>query len=185
MPVQDIVAIYTGLINLAIKSYENNTSYVDKVLESTELILNNMNLDHIQTNTPLSKELIKLLKTPIDLYKNVLIILNLKHYSTLYEHLDYVGRKSMCQHLINNALENESLISTSEDVELLLQIINPLIQDPVDKPSDYEQDNEDFIDEQTLVAKLLHLMYTENLDQQYLVKKFFILLLSLLQLSLI
>jgi hypothetical protein len=45
MPVQDIVAIYTGLINLSIKAYENNTAYVDKVLESTEIILNNMNLD--------------------------------------------------------------------------------------------------------------------------------------------
>jgi hypothetical protein len=75
----------------------------------------------------------------------------------------------MCQNLINNALENENLISTPEDVELLLQLISPLIQDPSDKPSDYEQDNEDFIDEQTLVAKLLHIMYTDNLDQQYLV----------------
>ena len=45
MPVQDIVAIYTGLVNFSIKAYENNTSYVDKVLESTEIILNNMNLD--------------------------------------------------------------------------------------------------------------------------------------------
>ena len=86
MPVQDIVAIYTGLINLSIKSYENNTAYVDKVLESTELILNNIHLDHIQSNTPLSKELLKLLKTPVDLYKNILIILNLKHYSTLLIH---------------------------------------------------------------------------------------------------
>lgn len=123
----------------------------------------------IQSNTPLSKEVLKLLKIPSDLYKDILIIINLKHYSTLYDHLDYVGRKSMCQHLINSALENENLISTPEDVELLLQLISPLIQDPGDKPSDYEQDSEDFIDEQTLVAKLIHLMYTENLDQQYLV----------------
>lgn len=113
-----------------------------------------------------------MLKIPVDLYKNVLIILKLKYYSTLYEHLDYVGRKSMCEHIINNALENENLISTPDDVESLLQLINPLITDPSDKPNDYEQDKDDFIDEQTLVAKLLHLMRTDDLDQQYLVSFF-------------
>ena len=57
-----------------------------------------------------------MLKIPIDLYKNVLTLLKIKHYSTLYEHLDFVGRKSLCQYLLNNALENETIFSTTQEV---------------------------------------------------------------------
>lgn len=110
-----------------------------------------------------------MLKIPIDLYKNILTLLKLKHYSTLYEHLDYSGRKTICQYLLNNALENETIISTQEEVDGLFQLINPLIVDANDKPTDYEEDNEDFIEEQTLVARTIHLMKSDNLDEQFIV----------------
>ena len=111
-----------------------------------------------------------MLKIPIDLYKNILTLLKVKHYSTLYEHLDFFGRKTICQYLVNNALENETIISTPDDVDTLLQLINPLVVDCNDKPTDYEEDNEDFVDEQTLVARLIHLMRSDNLDEQFIVK---------------
>lgn len=123
----------------------------------------------IQSSSQISKELIKMLKIPIDLYKNVLNLLQIKHYTSLYEHLDYVGRKTMCQYLLNNALENETQITNPDQAEGLLQLINPLIVEPSDKPADYEQDTEDFIEEQTLVARLVHLMKSSDLDEQYLI----------------
>lgn len=110
-----------------------------------------------------------MLKIPIDLYKNILTLLKLKHYSTLYEHLDYTGRKTICQYLLNNAIENETVISTPDEVDSLLQLISPLVVDANDKPTDYEEDNEDFIDEQTLVARVIHLMRSDNLDEQFIV----------------
>lgn len=45
MPVQDIVALHTTMLNLAVKCYSDRIDYVDKVLEITEAIFNNMNLD--------------------------------------------------------------------------------------------------------------------------------------------
>lgn len=110
-----------------------------------------------------------MLKIPIDLYKDVLKLLKIKHYQSLYEHLDYLGRKSICHYLVNNALENETIISTCEDVDGLLQMITPLIVESSDAPADYEQDPEDFVEEQTLVARLLHLMQAQDLDEQYMV----------------
>lgn len=169
MQIQDIVALHTTVLNLAVKCYTDRLDYVDKVLEITETIFNSLNLDHIQSNTQVSKELIKMLKIPIDLYKNVLILLKIKHYSTVYEHLDYLGRKTICQYLLNNALENETLISTPEDVDSLMQLINPLIVDANDKPTDYEEDSEDFMEEQTLVSRLIHLMRSNNLDEQFII----------------
>ena len=118
----------------------------------------------------MSKELVKLLKIPIDLYKNVLVLLKLKHYSILYDHLDFVGRKVICIYAVNSALENETVVSSAEEVEALLQLISPLVMDASDKPADYEQDSEDFADEQTLVARLIHLMNSEDLDQQFAVR---------------
>ena len=70
----------------------------------------------------MAKELIKMLKIPIDLYKNILTLLKIKHYTTLYEHLDYAGRKAICVYLINNAMENETIISTPDEV---ISLINP------------------------------------------------------------
>ena len=110
-----------------------------------------------------------MLKIPIDLYKDILKLLKIKHYTILYEHLDYVGRKTMCQYLLNNALEHETQITSQEDAEGLLQLINPLIVDSSDKPADYEQDAEDFIEEQTLVARLIHLMQSPDLDEQFII----------------
>ena len=110
-----------------------------------------------------------MLKIPVDLYKNILTLLKLKHYSILYEHLDYTGRKTICQYLLNNAIENETIISTPDEVDSLLQLISPLVVDANDKPTDFEEDNEDFIEEQTLVARVIHLMKSENLDEQFIV----------------
>ena len=45
MPIQDIVALHTTVLNLAVKCYTKRLDYVDKVLEITESIFNNMNLD--------------------------------------------------------------------------------------------------------------------------------------------
>lgn len=124
----------------------------------------------IQSNTPVSKELIKMLKIPIDFHKDVLILLRIKNYPTLFEHLDFPSRKSLCQYILNNALENETIISTSDEVEGLLTLISSVIIDSSDKPQDYEEDTEDMIDEQTLVARLIHLMTSTNLDEQFMVK---------------
>lgn len=169
MPVQDIVALHSTVLNLAVKCYIDRLDYVDKIFEITEAIFCNMNLDHIQSNTPVSKELIKMLKIPIDLHKNVLILLKIKYYPTLFEHLDYHSRKLLCQYILNNALENETIISTSDEVEGLLTLINSVITDSNDKPQDYEEDTEDIIDEQTLVARLIHLMISTNLDEQFMI----------------
>lgn len=47
MPIQDIVALHAVVLNLAAKCYPDRIDYVDKVLEITENIFNNMNLDQL------------------------------------------------------------------------------------------------------------------------------------------
>lgn len=64
----------------------------------------------------MSKELLKLMKIPVDAYQNLITVLKLAHYGPLVEYFDCSTRKSLGCYLISNALDNETLISTPEEV---------------------------------------------------------------------
>jgi Vacuolar protein sorting-associated protein 35 len=70
----------------------------------------------IEYNSAVSRELTRLMKIPIDSYNNVLTVLQLEHYGPLLDYFDYHGRKNLAAYLITNALDNETLISTQEQV---------------------------------------------------------------------
>lgn len=53
-------------------------------------------------------------------------------------------------------------------VDQVLTLISPLVQDQVDQP-DEEEDPEDFLEEQVLVGRFANLMVADSADQQYLV----------------
>lgn len=53
-------------------------------------------------------------------------------------------------------------------VDAILNLVSTLIQDQPDQPAD-EADPEDFAEEQSLVGRFIHLLHSEDPDQQYLV----------------
>ena len=63
-----------------------------------------------------SKELMRLMKIPVDTYNNILTLLSLQHFGPLFDYFDYKGRKLMSCHIITNALENETLVPSQEHV---------------------------------------------------------------------
>ncbi len=73
----------------------------------------------LEHNTAVSKELVKLMKIPVDNYNNVLMLLKLEHYGAMFEYFDYYARKNMSIYIVNNALENETIIPTQEQVRIL------------------------------------------------------------------
>ena len=66
----------------------------------------------------------KLMKIPVDNYNNLLTLLKLEHYGPMFEYFDYYARKNMSIYIVNNALENETLIPTQEHVCISFQIID-------------------------------------------------------------
>lgn len=58
----------------------------------------------------------RLLKLPVDHYKDILTVIRLDNYSNLLEYLDYAGRKTIAVYLIMSVLDNGTLISTQEQV---------------------------------------------------------------------
>ncbi|XP_012935146.1 vacuolar protein sorting-associated protein 35 [Aplysia californica] len=168
MPPEDIVSLQVALINLALKCYPDKVDYVDKVLETTEDIFNRLNLDHVEHGSPVSKELMRLMKIPVDTYNNILTVLQLQHYGPLFEYFDYKGRQLMSCHIINNALESETPIPAQENVESILNIVNCLVQDQNDQP-DEPEDPEDFAEEQGLMGRFIHLLFSDDPNQQFLI----------------
>lgn len=168
MPPEDIVSLQVALINLALKCYPDKVDYVDKVLETTEEIFNRMNLDHLEHGTPVSKELMRLMKIPVDTYNNILTVLQLQHFGPMFEYFDYQSRKVMSCYIINNALDNETLIPSQEQVDAILGIVSVLVQDQSDQPEEPD-DPEDFAEEQGIMGRLIHLLQAEDLNQQYLI----------------
>ena len=85
----------------------------------------------IDKNNAVSKELMRLLKIPVDAYNNVLTILKLKHFAPLFSYFDYPTRKEMAMYVIHNALENETLIPSQEEVSLFYLLIVDCVSDCV------------------------------------------------------
>ena len=59
----------------------------------------------VEYNTAVSKELLKLLKIPVQYYNNILTVLELKHFGNLMNFCDFTSRKSMSCFLVNNAMK--------------------------------------------------------------------------------
>ncbi|XP_071813758.1 vacuolar protein sorting-associated protein 35-like [Apostichopus japonicus] len=167
MPPEDIVALQVSLINLALKCYPDRVDFIDKVLETTTEIFHKLGLEHLSSQTPVAKELIRLLKIPLDSYNNILVLLKLKHFGMVVEYLDYEGRRSMGKLIISNALDHKTQIPLQEQVDQILLLVAPLVQDQVDQPA--EDDPEEFAEDQSLMGRFLNLLEAESADQQYLI----------------
>ena len=90
----------------------------------------------IDKNNAVSKELMRLLKIPVDNYNNVLTILKLKHFAPLFDYFDFATRKEMAMYVITNALENDTFIPSQEEVDSILQLAAPLVMDQDDQPTE-------------------------------------------------
>lgn len=78
----------------------------------------------------------RLLKIPVDNYNCVLTILKLKHFAPLFDYFDFATRKEMAMYVITNALDNDTLIPSQEEVDSILQLAAPLIMEQDDQPTE-------------------------------------------------
>ena len=77
---EDIISLEISLINLVNKCYPDKIDYVDTVLGNINEIFTKNGIEKIDYNSTLSRELTRLMKIPVDFYKNILTVLKLKNY---------------------------------------------------------------------------------------------------------
>lgn len=166
MPLEDTISLQVALVNLAQKVYPDRVDYVDKVLETTIQILERLNMDNIAHTLSVNQELSRLLRICVDFYNDALTLIKLEHFSPLLQKFDYTSRKSLALYIVLNILDNETLIPTAEQVDSILVMISPLIKDEPDQPAD-KIDPEDFAEEQGITGRFVHLLRSDEPDQQY------------------
>lgn len=172
-PTEDMISLQVALMNLALKCYPDKVEYVDKVILTSVEIFERLGIENLESHSQVARELLKLLKIPIDHYKNILIILKLKHYAALLQHLDFNGRKSLSIFILNKALidnkDFETTIPTAEAAEQALNLLSTLINDKSDQSPGTDFDMEELAEEQCLLARFLHHFRADSLDEQYLI----------------
>jgi len=122
-------------------------------------------------NTAAGKQLIKLLSIPVDNFNNILTVLKLESYPPLLSYLSYSARKGVAASFGENVLKNDTYIDEADEANKFLELIAPLVRDEegqVDPPE------EEFAEEQNLIARMIHLFENTVADKQYLVSPAFL-----------
>ena len=159
-------------MNLAYKCYTERIDMIDTVLNNTKQLFASAEITIVEHRTPVGRELEKLLKIPVDSYNDILTVLSLEHFIPLLNCYDYSGRKEMSAYLVNNVINNATLIPSPEKVETILTMVAPLVSDQTDGPTGDQsksEDREEWEEEQGLMGRMVHLLQADTADQQYLV----------------
>ncbi|XP_065915145.1 vacuolar protein sorting-associated protein 35-like isoform X2 [Dysidea avara] len=168
MLLEDILAMLVSLINLALKVYPDHIDYVDKVLCSTVELLQQRNIFQVDGNSIAGEELTRLVMMLLENYDDTLCVLQLEYYPKMLQLFDYQGRKQLAVHLATTIVEKYMYITTPDALRSLFNLLSPLIQDQSDQLKEPLHNNEDFCEEQWLMARLVHLLKADVTDQQYM-----------------
>ncbi|KAK6104100.1 Vacuolar protein sorting-associated protein 35 [Brugia pahangi] len=168
MPPEDVVSLQTALVNFALKCYPERTDYADMVFATTANVFDKFKIVRASYSSVVGREIMKILRIPVDQYNNTDKLLQLEHYGDVLGLMDYRGRTQAAAYVLQKMVDDDVVLTTMEAVEKLLNLIEPLLVDQEDQPDDLRM-NEDFVDEQALVSRFVNLIHAPTTDQQFLI----------------
>lgn len=103
------------------------------------------------------------------MYQHVCTFLKKKGIKLLILFCNFTQLKALLSVALHADVPPQSVsMSSILQVDSIMNLVSTLIQDQPDQPVE-EPDPEDFADEQSLVGRFIHLLRSEDPDQQYLV----------------
>lgn len=165
MSLEDTISLQVALMTLAHKVYPTHLDYVDNVLNNTIQILDRLNLTSISHDSMVNQELSRLLRLCIDFYNNIPTLIQLQNFGPLLNKFDFMSRKSLALSIVLNILENETLLTTADEVDSILSLITPLIEENTQETN--KMDIEDFAEEQGINGRFVHQLKSDKPDTQY------------------
>lgn len=190
LTVQDLTALLVSLINLSLSCYPEKLDYVDQILAyAKDKVLEFSDSPDLHSKAT-EANLLALLLAPIQHYSSVLTLLALANYQPLLALQPYTTRQSAAYAVVNSVLKNGTIIDIPEDVHGILDLCDVLLRDQKDAPAittSQQQNNgyssgmrqkpveltfeqEEFIEKQGLLARMIHLFKSDDEDTQFLVK---------------
>lgn len=174
LPIQDTMALLVSLVNLALNTYPDQLEYVDKILGFATQKTNEYT-DHADLHsTPAQQNLLHLLLAPLRSYASIFTALALPHYVPLLTSQSYPTRRAVAGEITRSLLKNRTLITTTENLDRVLQALKVLIKEGVQQAMGYPGlqsqrrggETEETIEEQGWLARLVHLIQSPENDTQ-------------------
>jgi vacuolar protein sorting-associated protein 35 len=157
------------------------TEYVDQALEfatkKTHEYANSPDLH----SAPAQSNLLNLLLAPIRSYASIFTALSLPSYIPLFAAQSYPTRRAVAGEVVRGILRNQTLISTLDNLENVLQISKVLIKEGMQQPMGYPvaqssrrgAETDETIEEQGLLARMVHFIQGPDNDTQLKVSLLF------------
>ncbi|KAL4780219.1 vacuolar protein sorting-associated protein 35 [Aspergillus varians] len=171
LSIQDTLALLVSLVNLALNTYPEKLEYVDQVLqfatkETAEYT------DHADLHAaPTQQNLLHLLVAPLRSYVSIFTALALPHYLPLLSSQSYPTRRSVAGEIARNLLRNRTLITSTENLDRVLQALRVIIKEGVQQGGGYpgaqrRGESDETIEEQGWLARIIHLLQAPENDTQ-------------------
>lgn len=180
LPIQDITALLTSLINLATNIYPERLDYVDQVLNyATKEVSRFTNSADLHSQAAQSN-ILNLLLGPVKTYFSLFTALALPNFVPLFQQQPYPTRRALAGEVARNLLRNETKITTVANLEAVLSILSVLVKEGMQQPSGYPGgparsrtvETDETVEEQGWLARIVHLIKgDDNVTQFQLLKK--------------
>ncbi|KAF8245291.1 vacuolar protein sorting-associated protein 35 [Wilcoxina mikolae CBS 423.85] len=177
LPIQDIIALLVSLANLALKIYPDRLEYVDQILKYTNQKVSEMANSTDLHSPACQQNILNLMLAPVKSYISLFTVLALPSYLPLLHTQSYPTRRSVATVVAQNILKNQTKISTPEHAEGVFNLIRVLIREGAQQPAGYpgvqprrggrELETDETMEEQGLLARMVHLLYSETNDTQF------------------
>lgn len=178
LPIQDAMALLVSLINLALNIYPDQLEYVDQVLDFAAQKTAEYT-DHADLHSaPTQQHILHLLSAPLLSYVSIFTALALPHYLPLLTSQSYPTRRSIAGEIIRSLLKNKILISSTENLDRVLQTTKVLIKEGIQQSPGYPGaqtqrrggETDETIEEQGWLARMVHLIQAPDNDTQLKVR---------------
>jgi hypothetical protein len=123
------------------------------------------------------QNILNLMLAPVKSYASLFTVLALPSYLPLLHAQSYPTRRSVAAVVIQNILKNQTKISIPEHADGVFNLTRVLIHEGAQPPAQYpgvaprrggrELETDETMEEQGLLARMVHLLYSENNDTQF------------------
>ncbi|XP_050208759.1 vacuolar protein sorting-associated protein 35B-like isoform X2 [Mercurialis annua] len=161
MPIVGAITLYLSLLTFTLHVHPDRLDYVDLVLGACVKKLHGK--PKIEESRA-TKQIVAILSAPLDKYNDVVTALTLSNYPLVMDRIDTETNKLMAMVIIQSIMKNNTCISSADKVEVLFEMLKGLVKD-LDETTGDKLDEEDFAEEQSSVARLIHMLFNNDLEE--------------------
>jgi vacuolar protein sorting-associated protein 35 len=175
LPIQDTIGLCVSLTNLALNIYPGRLDYVDQILDyANQKVKEHANSADLHSQ-PAQQTLLELLRAPLKRYVSIFTALSLPTYVPLFQSQTYPTRRAVAGEVARSLLGNLTEISTTQQLENVLEILKVLVKEGSPAPAGYPgaaprsrtMETDETLEEQGWLARIVHLLRGKDNDTQF------------------